>query len=300
VVKSKVVTWGILAGAVLLALGGCGKKDPADSTTPGTEPSVEKSEKELSIEFMVQPDIIAGKDPVTIRWNAPQATECKADGVWSGQKSSAGEEVVEGPEESGTFSLICSDGKNSVQRQTLVTVIPPGAKPELEFKVDQPTIKGGESTFLVWVGKNITRCEAVGENWEGVRLPSGQQAVTPPSNTAFDLVCSGPGGKIEKTAVVKVTPIPGNKPPTVTGKPVLVAKVGKPYEFKLNMKDPEDAPLQAALGNLPRWAQFDGTTGVFSGTPKADDVGAYPNITIEVTDGTYRVAVKPFTITVEL
>jgi hypothetical protein len=97
---------------------------------------------------------------------------------------------------------------------------------------------------------------------------------------------------------------PSSTPAGVTDKPVIsgsapaTAIVGQAYSFQPAASDPMGTALTYSVANAPKWAAFNATTGHMAGTPNASEVGAYPNITITVSNGTTSAVLPAFSITV--
>jgi hypothetical protein len=91
---------------------------------------------------------------------------------------------------------------------------------------------------------------------------------------------------------------PTNATPTITGTPGSTVVVGQTYSFQPAARDADGDSLTYAVANLPGWASFNSETGRISGTPRAEDVGTYSNITITVSDGKASATLGPFSITV--
>ena len=89
-----------------------------------------------------------------------------------------------------------------------------------------------------------------------------------------------------------------NSAPVISGSPATTALIGAAYAFQPKASDAEGDPLRFSISNKPVWATFNSLSGGLSGTPAAANAGTYANITITVTDGTKRVALAPFSITV--
>jgi hypothetical protein len=88
----------------------------------------------------------------------------------------------------------------------------------------------------------------------------------------------------------------GNRAPTISGTPSSQAVVGQAYTFAPQAADADGNALTFTVENLPSWATFNGQTGALTGTPTA--AGQHANITIYVSDGTARVALTAFAISV--
>jgi Putative Ig domain len=90
-----------------------------------------------------------------------------------------------------------------------------------------------------------------------------------------------------------------NSPPRISGAPVTVVAVGKPYEFAPQASDTDGDALEFSVSNLPPWAQFNTTTGRLSGIPGQIDIGKYSSISISVSDGKLSATLPEFAISVE-
>lgn len=89
-----------------------------------------------------------------------------------------------------------------------------------------------------------------------------------------------------------------NTAPVLSGAPARTAAVGSNYSFQPTARDAEGDPLRFSIANRPAWATFDSLSGRLSGTPTTANVGTYSNVTIMVTDGSAKVALPAFAITV--
>jgi hypothetical protein len=87
-----------------------------------------------------------------------------------------------------------------------------------------------------------------------------------------------------------------NSPPTISGAPSPSAAIGAAYSFQPAASDPNGDPLRFGISNRPAWASFSSSTGLLGGTPTSE--GSYANIIISVTDGSKRVYLPSFGITV--
>ena len=73
---------------------------------------------------------------------------------------------------------------------------------------------------------------------------------------------------------------------------------GTQYSFQPSASDTDGDALTFSIANIPKWATFDTTSGLLTGTPTSSDVGSYQSITISVADGKAVAQLTPFTITV--
>ncbi len=91
-----------------------------------------------------------------------------------------------------------------------------------------------------------------------------------------------------------------NRPPTISGSPIVEAQAGQPYSFRPAAADPDGDPLTFSVQNKPAWASFDTTTGTLYGTPTDASAGSYPNVVISACDGRDTSSLSGYTITVTL
>jgi hypothetical protein len=91
----------------------------------------------------------------------------------------------------------------------------------------------------------------------------------------------------------------GNGKPVISGNPAAAVKIGDAYSFSPNASDPDGDSLKFAIGNQPRWADFDTATGKLSGRPTLGDVGIYKDISISVSDDKATSALPRFSISVD-
>lgn len=86
--------------------------------------------------------------------------------------------------------------------------------------------------------------------------------------------------------------------PTISGQPATTASAGAAYNFLPTASDPNGDALTFSIQNAPSWATFTTNNGRLTGTPTSANAGTYANIIISVSDGTNRVSLPAFTITV--
>jgi hypothetical protein len=96
----------------------------------------------------------------------------------------------------------------------------------------------------------------------------------------------------------QTSPPAGQLPPVISGTPAASVAAGQMYLFAPSASDPNGNTLTFSIVNRPSWAGFSTTTGEFSGTPTAANVGSFANITISVSNGSSTVSLPVFTVTV--
>ncbi len=98
----------------------------------------------------------------------------------------------------------------------------------------------------------------------------------------------GKGGKQQQS----------NSVPSISGVPAESIAEGSAYVFRPGASDADGDTLTFSIRNRPSWASFSTSSGRLSGTPTANDIGTYGNITITVSDGLSSASLSPFGITV--
>lgn len=98
--------------------------------------------------------------------------------------------------------------------------------------------------------------------------------------------------------VVAETVTPSNGAPAISGQATASINVGQSYNFIPTAVDAEGDALTFSIANKPSWATFNTATGQLSGTPTAEHVGSYANVTLTVSDGTQSATLAPFAIAV--
>ena len=101
-----------------------------------------------------------------------------------------------------------------------------------------------------------------------------------------------------KSATAGVTLVAASGRPAIGGVPSRTATVGQAYAFTPTTTSASGAKLTFSVANKPAWSPFSTTSGSLAGIPAASDVGIFANISISVSDGTTRVSLPAFTITV--
>jgi hypothetical protein len=94
------------------------------------------------------------------------------------------------------------------------------------------------------------------------------------------------------------TPAGVTDKPVISGTPPATAVAGQAYSFQPTASDPMGSTLTFSVANAPTWAAFNSASGHLAGTPNTSETGAYPNITITVSNGTASAVLPAFSITV--
>ena len=84
--------------------------------------------------------------------------------------------------------------------------------------------------------------------------------------------------------------------PVISGTPAPTVKVGNWYGFRPVASDADGNKLTYSVANKPSWLSFNSSTGHLYATAKT--VGKWSNIIVSVSDGTTKVSLPAFTISV--
>ena len=127
---------------------------------------------------------------------------------------------------------------------------------------------------------------------------SGTPASTDVGDSAVSLTVSDGTDTVSQDFTIAVTAAPVvNSAPTFTSTAVIAGEEGAVYSYTATATDADtDDTLVLASVTLPSWLTFDATSGVLTGTPSANDIGANA-VSLTVTDGTETVT-QDFTITI--
>ena len=153
----------------------------------------------------VTPGSITKGESATLNWTSQGATNCDINPV-IGPVSPQGSMTIT-PAADTTYSLSCSGpGGTSNSSANITVAAPPLPKvlpaPTSSLSVTPPSITQGESASLNWTSENATSCDiqpAIGP----VQL-QGSTTITPPSDTAYTLTCTGAGGTTSSTGNIQV------------------------------------------------------------------------------------------------
>ncbi len=132
------------------------------------------------------------------------------------------------------------------------------------------------------------------------RLTDSVRAFLPAAVLAFCHGCGSGGSGTPAAGSQSFPPAPAaaNQAPTISGDAGAYARVGRSYLFQPSFDDPDGDTLRFSAANLPPWASIDAASGRITGTPEANDLGEYEDITITVADASHRSVTRPFSITV--
>ena len=116
--------------------------------------------------------------------------------------------------------------------------------------------------------------------------------------TAGPITISVSDGKVSASLPSFSIAVALSQPPSISGVPATTAREKDLYGFQPVASDPDGNALAFSIVNKPAWATFQATTGLLSGIPSTGTAGTYSNIQISVSDGSSKVALPAFSITV--
>lgn len=127
---------------------------------------------------------------------------------------------------------------------------------------------------------------------------TGRLSGTPSAGGTFsNIIITVSDGRLTASLPAFTITVTANAP-TIGGAPATTVSAGATYNFQPTASDPNGDALTFSIQNAPSWATFSTSTGRLSGTPANANAGTYSNIIISVSDGTNRVSLPAFTITV--
>lgn len=138
-------------------------------------------------------------------------------------------------------------------------------------------------------------------SWAAFDTATGRLSGTPTAAGTFSsIIITVTDGRLTASlpAFSIVVNQPANGAPTISGSPSTTASAGAAYNFQPTASDPNGNALTFSIQNAPSWATFSTSTGRLSGTPTSGNAGTFSNIIISVSDGTTRVSLPAFSITV--
>lgn len=143
-------------------------------------------------------------------------------------------------------------------------------------------------------------------NWYSFNTTTGALTGTPTNDDIGTIsniqISVSDGTATTNLPSFSITVVNTNDPPTITGTPAVLVDEDAAYSFTptASDEDPGNTTFTYFIANKPSWANFSTTDGSLTGTPVNEDVGAYEDISISVSDGNGGIAsLAPFTILVQ-
>ena len=106
----------------LLAIAGCKKKEPLQSTAPETAPPMQSNVPAPAAQITATPSVISAGDQVVLTWRTADATNVSIDGI--GQVPTSGVRTVT-PATSTSYHLVATGPGGTAEKTASVTVNPP-------------------------------------------------------------------------------------------------------------------------------------------------------------------------------
>jgi len=159
-----------------------------------------------TVNVSADPLFITIEGSSTLSWTSTNATDCVASGDWSGSKLISGKEVVSLLQTS-TYRLTCTGQGGSGSDSVTITVTSPTflPAPTVQISANPVSITSGNSSTLSWTASDgVSSCTASGA-WEGFKVLSGSEPVSPPTTSTYTLTCTGQGGSGSDSVTITVT-----------------------------------------------------------------------------------------------
>ncbi len=244
-------------------------KNSAGSSANSNQQTVVASAKcplpEPTVSLTANPDTINKGQNSTLTWSSTNTTSCSAP--WTQATSTSGSFVVS-PAQTTNYSIVCTNGVDSVSATTTVTVKTGGGgdhKVTVTLTANPSTIFAGATSTLVWnANSKATNCSAP---WTTATSTTGSQQVRPATTTTYSITCSNSSSSATATATVTVVPVQECLVPTFTSGLSAQGKIGEAFSYTLaaNSHGTSTVSYSVATGSLPAGLSFEGNT--ISGTP---------------------------------
>ncbi|MES2436587.1 MAG: hypothetical protein V4519_01110 [Patescibacteria group bacterium] len=176
---------------------------------------------EPTVNLTATPNPVDYNTASTLKWSSTNATTCTASNGWTGTKAKSGTQTTGNLTTKKTYTISCTGPGGSASDTITVNVkTEPTPSPVVTFTANPTTILEGQNTNLSWSSTNATACEAsitsaspdasATTAWNSNTNPSATPGLhskvvpTLTKTTTFKIICTGPGGSAEKTALVTV------------------------------------------------------------------------------------------------
>ncbi len=175
------------------------------STSDTATLTVHSMPTQPGLAFSVSPMTINYGSSTMMTWSSVGTTNCFASGGWTGSRSVSGTLTIS-PATTTAYGLTCTGSGGSIHGTTTVTVVPP-AQPTVTLSSNPASILAGATSTLTWASTNATSCDARG-GWNGGKILSGSQTISPATTTTYVLTCTGVNGMVSATTTVAVSAVP--------------------------------------------------------------------------------------------
>ena len=186
------LNWEYTAGLTFLF----GDKKPAPAPVAAPEPSCNLSASPASI--------MQGQS-AKLNWTSQNATECDIQPGIGSVKQQGNMTVT--PTAETLYTLTCTGESGKARSDASVSVAAvPKPTPTCNLSVSPASIMRGESAKLNWTSQNATDCDI--QPGIGPVKQQGTADIKPASDTTYNLVCTGEGGKADSSAGITVAAPP--------------------------------------------------------------------------------------------
>ena len=197
------------------------------------------------------------------------------------------------PPAAGTFSFSVTASNGTAPDATVSVSLVAQIVP-LTFTADAPPVAAVGSNYSYQFqasGTGPITFSATGlPDWAQLDASTGILSGTPPAAGTFSLSVTASNG-IAPDVTENVSLVAQLEPPTFTADSPPLTSPGSAFSYQFQATGTGIAPITFSATGLPNWAQFNTSTGLFSGTPPADGTfnfnvtasnGILPDTTVSV------------------
>jgi hypothetical protein len=208
------------------------------------------------------------------------------------------------------ITIAVSDGKLTTRLPAFTITVSAGGSPWISGTPAMTVFEGKAYSFTPQAGdpegERLSFTVSNKPAWATFSRTTGQLSGTPPAGSTGTYsgirITASDGATATSLPTFSISVLQGaslsTNPLAIAGTPATQATVGSPYAFKPTVSNAAGATLTYSIVNRPAWATFDTTTGLLQGVPGTGTAGTYASVTISVSDGSSKVSIAPFTITV--
>ncbi len=157
-----------------------------------------------TVNLSADPMRVSYNGSTTLNWSSSNTDSCTASGDWTGTKSGAGSEVIDGLTESSTFTLSCTGDGGETVNDSLTVTVEAQPVPTINLSANPTSVPQNGSTTLNWETNNADSCTASG-GWSGSKDTSGTETISSlVSDSQFTLNCSSANGSASASVDVTI------------------------------------------------------------------------------------------------
>ncbi len=138
------------------------------------------------------PSSITNGNYSNLNWSSTNASYCTASNAWSGSKSTSGNQSVS-PGSNSTYTLTCYGYNGGSDTCSTTVYVNNDNNVDCSIYASPSSITNGNYSNLNWSSTNASYCTA-SNAWSGSKSTSGNQSVSPGSNSTYTLTCYGYNG----------------------------------------------------------------------------------------------------------